>query len=139
MELPATLGDLLSEPIIETQAASLLACLKAGTVSTNIHVRKLHNFCLGMNWLPWPIVPKRLWPEVKYETKRATRNGRPTIYGPRAACCFTEMPLYALLHYASARADSAVVDYDGVALLKSELFAARWPSAIQEAGGLRYN
>ena len=57
--------------IIETQAESLLACLKAGTVSTNVHLRKLHNFCLGMNWLPWPIIPKRMWPEVKYEPKRA--------------------------------------------------------------------
>ena len=51
--------------IIETQAEYLLACLKAGTVSTNIHLRKLHNFCLSMSWLPWPIIPKRLWPEIR--------------------------------------------------------------------------
>ncbi|MEO7299177.1 MAG: hypothetical protein ABI042_11455 [Verrucomicrobiota bacterium] len=57
--------------IIETQAEHLLACLKAGTVSTNVHLRKLHNFCLSMNWLPWPIVPKRLWPEVRFQPKRA--------------------------------------------------------------------
>lgn len=57
--------------IIETQAEHLLACLKAGTVSTNVHLRKLHNFCLSMNWLPWPIIPKRLWPEVRYQTRRA--------------------------------------------------------------------
>jgi len=24
-----------------------------------VHLRKLHNFCLDMNWLPWPIIPKR--------------------------------------------------------------------------------
>ena len=46
--------------IIETQAEHLFACLKAGTVSTNVHLRKLHNFCLSMNWLPWPLIPKRL-------------------------------------------------------------------------------
>jgi len=57
--------------IIETQAEHLLACLKAGTVSTNIHLRKLHNFCLSMNWLPWPIIPKRLWPEIKFRPRRA--------------------------------------------------------------------
>ena len=57
--------------IIETQAEHLLACLKAGTVSTNVHLRKLHNFCLSMNWLPWPIIPKRLWPEVRFRPKRA--------------------------------------------------------------------
>jgi len=40
-------------------------------VSTNVHLRKLHNFCLSMNWLPWPIIPKRLWPEVRFRPKRA--------------------------------------------------------------------
>src|SRR5579862_594341 len=57
--------------IIETQAEHLLASLKAGTVSTNVHLRKLHNFCLSMNWLPWPLIPKRLWPEVRFQPKRA--------------------------------------------------------------------
>ena len=57
--------------IIETQAESLLQALKSGTVSTNIHLRKLHNFCLSMNWLPWPLIPKRLWPEIKFKDKRA--------------------------------------------------------------------
>jgi integrase len=57
--------------IIETQAEQLFACLKAGTVSTNVHLRKLHNFCLAMNWLSWPIIPKRLWPAVRFQPKRA--------------------------------------------------------------------
>ncbi len=60
-----------SHVILETQAEQLFACLKAGTVSTNVHLRKLHNFCLAMNWLPWPIIPKRLWPAVKFQPKRA--------------------------------------------------------------------
>ncbi|MGO9585505.1 MAG: hypothetical protein ACLP2Y_04745 [Limisphaerales bacterium] len=38
--------------ILETQGEHLFACLKVGTVSTNVHLRKLHNFCLSMNWLP---------------------------------------------------------------------------------------
>jgi hypothetical protein len=33
--------------------------------------QKLHNFCLSMNWLPWPLIPKRLWPEIKFKEKRA--------------------------------------------------------------------
>jgi integrase len=57
--------------IIETQADQLLACLQAGTVSTNVHLRKLHNFCLSLSWLPWPLIPKRLWPEVRFQPKRA--------------------------------------------------------------------
>jgi integrase len=57
--------------IIETQAEQLFACLKAGTVSTNVHLRELHNFCIGMNWLAWPIIAKRLWPKIEYKPKRA--------------------------------------------------------------------
>src|ERR1043165_2601182 len=57
--------------IIETQAEHLLAVLKAGTVSTNVHLRKLHNFCLNMSWLPWPIIPKLQWPAVRFGEKRA--------------------------------------------------------------------
>jgi integrase len=65
------LDEIRDRIIIETQAEQLLACLKAGTVSTNVHLRKLHNFCLSMNWLPWPLIPKRLWPEVRFQPKRA--------------------------------------------------------------------
>lgn len=65
------LDSIRGRVIIETQAEDLLACLKAGTVSTNVHLRKLHNFCLAMSWLPWPIIPKRLWPEVRFRPKRA--------------------------------------------------------------------
>jgi len=57
--------------IIETQAEHFLRTLRAGTVSTNVHLRKLHNFCLDMNWLPWPVIPKRQWPEIQFKEKRA--------------------------------------------------------------------
>jgi hypothetical protein len=57
--------------IVETQAEHLFACLRAGTVSTNILLRALHNFCISMNWLAWPIIPKRLWPKIEYGPKRA--------------------------------------------------------------------
>ena len=46
------LDSIRTRIILETQAEQLLACLKSGTVSTNVHLRKLHNFCLAMNWLP---------------------------------------------------------------------------------------
>ena len=67
----AALDHIRHRVILETQAEHLLACLKAGTVSTNVHLRKLHNFCLSMNWLPWPLIPKRLWPAVRFKEKRA--------------------------------------------------------------------
>jgi integrase len=65
------LDGIRHKTIIETQAENLLQALKAGTVSTNVHLRKLHNFCLAMSWLPWPLIPKRLWPEIKFKDKRA--------------------------------------------------------------------
>lgn len=52
------------------------------------------------------------------------RNEKPTIYGPRAAVCFTEMPLYALLDYARTRADEESVQTYGIAIPKQDLFSA---------------
>jgi hypothetical protein len=60
-----------SRPVIETTGEEMLKVLKAGTVSTNVYLRKLHNYCLGMNWLPWPLLPKKQWPAIRYGVKRA--------------------------------------------------------------------
>jgi integrase len=57
--------------IVETRTEQLLAVVQRGTVSTNVFLRKLHNFCLDMSWLPWPVIPKRQWPAVRYDKKRA--------------------------------------------------------------------
>ena len=43
---------------------------ESGTVSTNVYLRRLHNYCLGMNWLPWPVLPKKRWPAIKFKEKR---------------------------------------------------------------------
>lgn len=67
------LTPLLGLKLLETRADQLLAVLNAGKVSTNVFLRRLHNFCIGMNWLPWPILPKKLWPPVKYKPKRAIK------------------------------------------------------------------
>ena len=56
--------------IIETQGEPLLKVLQQGTVSTNIYLRRLHNFCLDMDWLLKPIIPKRQWPKIKFREKR---------------------------------------------------------------------
>jgi integrase len=61
---------LLPQIIIETKGEFILKVLQAGTVSTNVYLRRLHNFCVDMNWLPWPLVPKRQWPEVRFKEKR---------------------------------------------------------------------
>ncbi len=64
-------APLLPRVIIETPAELLLQVLQAGKVSTNVFLRRLHNFCVDMNWLPWPLIPKRQWPVVKFKDKRA--------------------------------------------------------------------
>ncbi len=58
------------------------------------------------------------------------RREKPTIYGPRSAVCFTEMPLYALLAYAKSRSDEKNVNTYGIALPKAELYQAGARSAI---------
>lgn len=53
------------------------------------------------------------------------RNFIPTIYGPKSAVCFTEMPLHALVEYAKFRGTySGYVGNYGIALRRNELFAA---------------
>jgi len=57
--------------LIETQPEHLLAVLRAGTVSTNAFLRKIHNFAVDMNWLPATVIPRRQWPAIHYKEKRA--------------------------------------------------------------------
>jgi hypothetical protein len=56
--------------LVETKADDFLGVLKAGGVMTNAFVRCLHNLALGLGWLPWPILPPKLWPAVQTKTKR---------------------------------------------------------------------
>jgi len=58
-------------PVLETRAEHFLRVLEAGSVSTNVYLRRIHNFALDMTWLPWPVIVKRQWPEVKFKEKRA--------------------------------------------------------------------
>jgi len=57
--------------LMETTSAHFLQVLNAGTISTNMFLRRLHNFAVGMHWLPWPVLPKRQWPAVKHKERRA--------------------------------------------------------------------
>ncbi len=65
------LAPVLPRIITETQGDLLLKAIQTGCVSTNIYLRRLHNFCLDMNWLPWPLIPKRQWPSIRFKPKRA--------------------------------------------------------------------
>jgi len=65
------LAPVLAKVITETQGELLLRAIATGCVSTNIYLRRLHNFCVDMNWLPWPLIPKRQWPAFRFKPKRA--------------------------------------------------------------------
>lgn len=43
-------------PILETRPEHFLRALETGKVSTNVYLRRIHNFALDMTWLPWPVM-----------------------------------------------------------------------------------
>ena len=57
--------------LIETRADHFLEVLNIGTVSTNIYLRRLHNFALEMDWIAKSIIPRRQWPKIQFQEKRA--------------------------------------------------------------------
>ena len=65
------LASVLAQKITETRAEEFLRAMQAGTVSTNVFLRRIHNFALDMSWLPWPVIPKRQWPKYRHAEKRA--------------------------------------------------------------------
>jgi len=65
------LDGLRALPLMETRAEHFLRAMAKGKVSTNLYLRRIHNFALGMNWLPVPVIPKRLWPAISFKAKRA--------------------------------------------------------------------
>jgi len=57
--------------LIKTPAELLFEALHKGTVSTNVFLRRIHNFALDMDWIPKAIIPKRQWPKIEFNAKRA--------------------------------------------------------------------
>jgi site-specific recombinase XerD len=57
--------------LVKTQGEHFLEALHQGTVSTNVFLRRIHNFALGMDWIPKAIIPKRQWPKIEFKAKRA--------------------------------------------------------------------
>jgi integrase len=65
------LAKILELPLVETRADHFLTALAVGTVSTNVFLRRLHNFAFGLGWLLCPVLPPRQWPKVQHKSKRA--------------------------------------------------------------------
>lgn len=64
--------------LVETTAEHFLKVLRAGTVSTNVFLRRIHNFALDMRWIAGPVIVKRQWPKAVYREKRAITENEHT-------------------------------------------------------------
>lgn len=60
-----------NKPLLETTSQDLLKVMAAGTVSTNVYLRRIHNFALDMDWLLRSIIPQKQWPKIVHASKRA--------------------------------------------------------------------
>jgi integrase len=56
--------------LVETTADDFIGVLNTGGAMTNAFLRCLHNLALGLGWLPWPILPSKLWPVVRKKMRR---------------------------------------------------------------------
>lgn len=57
--------------LVETRAEHLLDVIAFGTVSTNIFLHRLHNAALDLGWFLAPLIPRRQWPPIHHDEKRA--------------------------------------------------------------------
>lgn len=57
--------------VVETRPEHFMEALKAGKPSTNVYLRRIHNYALGMEWLLKSVLPKLLWPKPVHKKKRA--------------------------------------------------------------------
>lgn len=65
------LAKFLDLRLLDTRPEHILNTVRSGTVSTNIYLRRLHNFAVDMGWLTTPVVFKRQWPKARFKPKRA--------------------------------------------------------------------
>ena len=61
---------LRTRKLLETAAEDLHRILADGKPSTNHFLRRLHNFAVGIGWLPWPVIPAKLWPTIRIKARR---------------------------------------------------------------------
>ena len=78
--LTKSFDSIRDRQLLETRAEHFLRVLESGKVSTNNYLRRFHNFAVDMGWLPWPVLPKKRWPVLRYKEKRAiTREEHETL------------------------------------------------------------
>jgi integrase len=58
-------------PVAETRPEHFDRVLADGKVSTNVYLRRIHNYALGMDWLFKSVIPRLQWPKFHFKEKRA--------------------------------------------------------------------
>jgi len=54
--LDKALTPLNDIPLVQTSPEAIVDALEAGTVATNVFLRRLHNFAVRMHWLPQALI-----------------------------------------------------------------------------------
>ncbi|TAK99858.1 MAG: hypothetical protein EPO07_10505 [Verrucomicrobia bacterium] len=57
-------------PVVETRPEHFMKVLADGKPSTNVYLRRIHNYALGMEWILKSVLPKLLWPKPEFKKKR---------------------------------------------------------------------
>lgn len=60
-----------NKPLVQTTGEDLLAIVHANGNCVAHYLRRLHNLAVDLGWLAWPIIPKRAWPKIRSQSKRA--------------------------------------------------------------------
>ena len=56
--------------LVETTAEDFVTILNGGKVSVAHYLKRLHNLALGLGWLAFPVLAPRLWPKLRFKSKR---------------------------------------------------------------------
>ena len=56
--------------VVQTKAEHLLRVLASGKASVNHYLRRLVHHAEDLNWLPWTVMARAVWPKVKKQAKR---------------------------------------------------------------------
>ena len=108
------LNSLRQRKLIETSADHFLAVLKAGRLSTNVYLRRIHHFAVAMHWLPWPVLPKNHWPPIKFKVKRGITSEEHQKILKREKNPATKTYYDMLWHLGGAQTDMAMLTAEDI-------------------------
>jgi integrase len=105
---------LKNQIVVETRPDAILKIIHSGTISTNIFMRRLHSFALGMGWLPWPIISYKQWPRIRFESRRAITADEAAKLVAAEKDTEWQAFLQLLWHIGAAQVDMAALTTDSI-------------------------